>query len=367
MSLIHRAGTAFLAAALAVTVVSGAPSQAAGASRTPAGDSAHWLAGQLHHGVVHNGQFNFDDYGLSIDTATALRAIGGHPTAVKRTRTAMKHHVSDYTTDASFGLTDVFAGAIAKLLVFAQATGGGARQFGGADLVSALDDRVVKGGTARGRIQDAVDPSNTFGDSANAIGQVLAVRGLLGAHDRLAPRALRYLLLQQCGKGYFRLELGKVSSAHQGCTKKSPADSDVTSLAVIELWKYRHGHGALRAALAEAVAWLARHQEANGSFGGGPTTSAPNANSTGLAGWALGVTATCGRARSAAQWLAQHQVRGKLAGTKLAGERGAVAYNHRAMRLAQTHGITKVTRDQWRRATAQAGPALSYLSAKACG
>jgi hypothetical protein len=360
-----RGGAALVAVALAITLTAGSAS-ARTAATSPAGRGATWLSDQLTRGLIHNNQYDFDDYGLSIDTAFALKTIGGHSAAVARIRTAMTKHVSDYTTDASFGESDVFANAIAKLLVFAQTTGGGAKHFGGTNLVSKLQDRVITSGPSRGRIQDVVDPTNTFGDSANTIGQIFAVRGLLKAGSPLAKPALRFLLEQQCPV-YFRLDFNPDKTAtNQACTRKSPADTDVTALAVIELWSLRRGHPDLVKSLDVASQWLTRHQRDNGSFGGGPSTSAANTNSTGLAAWALGAAGRCRAAGDAAAWVSRLQVGGHLAGTPLARERGAIAYDRAALTAAQRDGITKQTRDQWRRATAQAAPGLLLLGGRHC-
>ncbi|MGA8247491.1 MAG: prenyltransferase/squalene oxidase repeat-containing protein [Nocardioides sp.] len=354
MSLIHRAGTALLTAALAVAVVPGAPSHAAGASRAPAGDGAHWLAGQLRHGVMHNGQFDFDDYGLTADTALALEAIGHHGTALKKIRHALARHVDDYTTYR----TDRYAGSIAKLLVVAQQTGGDPTKFGGVDLVRRLEKRVATKAPIAGRIED----KSSSGDFANTIGQIFTARGLLKAGSASGGPALRFLLKQQCDNGAFRLDFNaNKTAAVQGCTKSSDADTDVTALAVIELSWLRQAHPSLKAALKSAVRWLRKHQARNGSFGGGGPTSAANANSTGLAGWAFIVSGRCGPEHDAAVWVHRHQVRGDVSGTPLAGERGAIAYDRSAMKAARHDGITKSTRDQWRRATAQAAPALLAL------
>ena len=51
----------------------------------------------------------------------------------------------------------------------------------------------------------------------------------------------------------------------------------------------------------------ARRQRADGSFGGGPTTEAPNTNSTGLAAWALGLTGQAAAAERAASWVRGRQ------------------------------------------------------------
>ena len=60
---------------------------------------------------------------------------------------------------------------------------------------------------------------------------------------------------------------------------------------------------AVAAALDQGDDWLSRQQAADGSFGGG-TSQTPNTNSTGLAGWALGVSgARRRRAKAASGWV----------------------------------------------------------------
>ncbi|HEY2879244.1 hypothetical protein [Nocardioides sp.] len=356
LSVARRAGTALVASALAASLVaSGDPAHAVSSS-SPAGHGATWLSHQLNSkGLIHNRQFKFDDYGLTADTALALRAIGGHKKDVRHARHALARHAVDYTT---FG-TDRYAGATAKLTVVAQQTGGDARHFGGINLVKRLAQRVATGAPIAGRIEDR----STSGDFANTIGQVFAVRGLLKAGDPAGRSALKFLLRQQCGNGYFRLNFNTDKTARdQGCGKGDPADTDVTALAVVELAPVAKGHGRLKKDLAKATRWLKRHQKDNGSFGGGPSTSAANANSTGLAGWAFQAEGKCGAARDAARWVARLQVTGNVSGTPLAGERGAIAYDRATMKLAKRDGIDKTTRDQWRRAGAQAAPALLALS-----
>jgi hypothetical protein len=361
MSFIHRASVALLSTALAVTLVAAGGSVQAASRTSPAGHGATWLAGQLHHGLIVNHAFSpaFKDYGLTADTALGLDAIGGHPHAVHRIRHELALHVSNYTTGVDFGApTDLYAGAVAKLLVVAQDTGAKARHFGGVNLVRRLAARVSTASPTKGRIEDR----SGFGDNANTIGQIFAVRGLLKAGSASGRSALKFLLEQQCDNGYFRLDFNRhKTAAKQGCAASSPADTDVTALAVIELTSLRGANPSLAPALRHAVVWLRRHQRAGGGFGGGPTTSATNANSTGLAGWAFISTGQCGPEHDAAVWVRTHQVRGDVSGTTLAGEGGAIAYNHAAMKAARQHGIITAKRDQWRRATAQAAPALQAL------
>ena len=67
-----------------------------------------------------------------------------------------------------------------------------------------------------------------------------------------------------------------------------------------------------------------------------------------------------------ARWVRKLQVRGDVSGTPLAGEKGALAYDRAAMKAAESDGITVETRDQWRRATSQAAPGLTFTSVKRC-
>lgn len=349
---VRRAVAALATAGLGLTLLAG-PSSATAPPSSPAGKGGTWLVGQLRHGLIHNGQFHVYDYGLTADTALALHAVGHHRTALFKIRRALARNVNAYTTYK----TDRYAGPTAKLLVVAEDNGAAIRNFGGVDLVTRLENRVATTAPIAGRIQD-----KSTRDYANTVGQVFAVRGLLRAHSTSAGPALDFLLQQQCTRGSFRLDFTTDKQAtEQGCTAQDDPDTDVTALAVVELWSLRNTSPELKAGLDSAVAWLRQHQRSNGSFGGGPTTSAANSNSTGLAGWALGLAGRCYVASRAAHWVRAQQVQGPLAGTPLAGQGGAIAYDHAALRTAKKQGITGPNRDQWRRATAQAAPALQFL------
>src|SRR5262249_6123602 len=153
-----------------------------------------------------------------------------------------------------------------------------------------------------GRIED----KSTSGDFANSVGQIFAVRGLLKAGNAAGPHALNFLLKQQCRNGSFRLDFNPdKTAADQGCAQGDPADTDVAALAVVELTAVAKGAAGLKRALGDATGWLRRNQNDNGGFGGSGPTSAPNANSTGLAGWAFLTAGKCAPARDAAGWLAK--------------------------------------------------------------
>lgn len=334
-----------------------APAQAA-----PDDLGARWLERQLTDGIVHNDQYDFDDYGLTADVALGLAAAGGHRATVREIADAVAPHVDSWTTGTDFGFPDdVYAGSVAKAVVLAQTAGDDPRVFGGVDLVERLESRVSDESPTVGRIEDA-----GAADYANTIGQAFAVTGLAAADSPRAGDARRFLLLQQCDAGWFRLDFTEKSSLEQSCEFGTKAtrkpDTDVTAFALLALQSLDKQGKRVRAAQREAVAWLKRTQKRNGSFGGGASTEESNANSTGLAAWALGEAGACSPARVAGAWVQGLQVRGDVSDTPYAGEKGAIAYNRAAFTAGETDGITTETRDQWRRTSAQALPALSVLT-----
>lgn len=350
---------AVAAAGLLVLTLPGA------ASAAPDDRSADWLSRQLTNGLVHNNQYDFDDYGLTADTALALAAIGGHREDVRSIRSALADHVDSWTTGVDFGSSDVYAGSVAKALVVAQVTGADPRDFGGVNLVRRLNNRVSDADRTLGRIEDKSDT-----DYANTIGQAFAARGLARAGSGEADEAVRFLLKQQCEQGFFRLLFAPKDARKQGCdagtAAESAPDTDVTALAVLSLdaLPKRARTKAVRNSIEAATSWLKRAQKKNGSLGGGPATGASNTNSTGLTAWALGETGSCTKARKAARWVRGLQVSGDVSGTPLAGEKGAIAYDRAGYEAAEQDGIGTEQEDQWRRATTQAAPGLRHLS---CG
>lgn len=353
-----------LATGLLIATTLAAPAHAGADDR-----AGRWLERQLTDGLVHNDQFDFDDYGLSADLAMALDELGGRRDTIREVRRALARNVDNWTTGAAFGAPDdVYAGSVAKAVVLAQVAGGDPRDFGNVNLVRRLNQRVSGEKPTVGRIQD-----KGASDFANTIGQSFAARGLARADSGKARKAVRFLLEQQCSKGYFRLNFAPKDKRNQSCdagdrTTTSAPDTDVTALALISLRALPRDARtrAVRGSIDDAVRWLKRRQQDNGSFGGGTSTDAPNTNSTGLAGWALGEVGACGRAQKAARWVKRLQVRGDVSGTPLAGEKGAIAYDRAAYRQAKQDGITTEQRDQWRRASTQAAPALNNLRVKAC-
>lgn len=325
--------------------------------------AADWLTAQLSDGLVRNEQYDFDDHGLSIDVALALRAQGGREAVVQEVAGALEGAVEEYTTGGTEGL---YSGAVAKLASFAVQVGDDPTSFGGTDLVERLEGLVSTRPASAGRLQDSAPGT----DVANTIGQAFGAHALDAAGSPAAAPATAYLLDQQCAGGWFRLLLTEDPTARdQSCDAGDPEgrsapDTDATALVVLALLEVDDPSAEITEALQRAQAWLVEQQAADGSLVAEPGAPdpVPSSNSTGLAGWVLGRLGACDEAAAAAQWLAAVQVP--------EGERaaGAVAYSLEAFESLPASGrIVVPERDQWRRATAQAAPALEHLQAERCG
>jgi hypothetical protein len=357
----RRLGAIAVSVALAagLTITGTSPAQAG----APEDQATRWLAKQLNDGVVHNDEFDFDDYGLTADVGLALAAIGDHERTVRDIRKALAKHVRSWTTGADFGTSDVYAGATAKAVVFSEVSGKNPDSFGGVDLIKQLSRLVSNEAPIVGRLED----KSTSGDFANTIGQAFAARGLAFADSRKADKVVEFLLKQQCSEGWFRLNFTESKTKkNQTCDGGNPKttsapDTDATALVLLSLLALPHHTKAVNRAIDNAVDWLVGSQARNGSFGGGPATEAPNTNSTGLASWALATAGACRAANHAARWVYGLQLSG------LKRDNGAVAYDKAAYKAAKANdGIEDAQRDQFRRATAQAAPALVFVVADNC-
>ncbi|WP_374456402.1 hypothetical protein [Nocardioides sp.] len=361
------------AVALAATTFAPALTQPAYAAPLPASPTAQravdagatWLTGQLTGGVVHNDEYDFDDLGLSADVAFALKAVGKDAAAAGITD-AVEPLSESWATGAPWTPSRVYAGSAAKLVSLAQATGKDATDFNGIDQVARLEDLVSSSAPLTGRLEDAgVNPSDPYdADFVNVIGQSFAARALTTAGSSRAADATAFLLDQQCDDGFFRAQLnGDKADTEQGCTSADTGSVDTTALTVINLLDTPGATKASRGAAALAADWLKGQQAADGSFSAG-ATEGYNANTTGLAGWALSRAGETSAAAKAATWLRAVQV-ADLApcATKLAADNGGVAYKPSILTAARTSGITVGARDQYRRTTAQALPALASAPA----
>lgn len=320
-----------------------------------------WLATQLSDGVIHNDTYDFDDLGMTMDIGLSMDEVGGDQAMVRQIRSSLSTRIEEYAAPSA---TERYSGSLAKSLVFAQVSGADPRTYGGLDLVAETEARVTGSGPSAGRLADL----SAYGDYANSFGQALAVRGLTAAGSAKAAAATDFMLKQQCSSGYFRVFFTTdPAAADQSCVEGTdPTDTDTTAFVVSQLAATSPRPAAVDAAIAKAVAWLAATQRADGSFVGSTFTPDPNTNSTGLAASALAAAGTCEQAGRAAEWVTTLQVGPQPAGSPLAGEEGALAYDKAAMDSASASGIG-AGRDQWWRATVQAVAGLTHArgSAKA--
>ena len=361
-----RRGLATLATSaltLGVLAVS-APAQAAGTTDPqPARATAAWLVKNLNsqHLVEITSEYGTStSYGTTIDLANALSAVGGHEATVSRIADAIAANLDSYAGEGA----DVYAGSTAKALDLFLRDGRGA-----SDVVQRLEGTVTASGAARGRLVDV----SQWGDYANTIGQAFAAKALSAAKSTRADDVTDFLLQQQCTDGFFRLDFARQPmddkyyaapdlTSDQSCdgaaTAVDPAQgADTTALVAIQTAALAKGDPEVKAALTRAAAWLKKQQKADGSFVD-PDNGA-NANTTGLAGWALAELGEDAAAAKAASWLRARQVVGACAPAALKSDAGAVAYDDLAWTNGAKWGLAEaLDRSQWVMAGVQAVPAL---------
>lgn len=347
--------TAVATTAVALTTsLAAAPASAAGEREQDRSAATGWLVSQLSDGRFHNKQFDFDDWGLTVDGLFALAADPDRSRATRRVGRAVRNHVDDYTTyqDFSTGGTVRSAGATAKTLVAAKVLRADARSFGGHDLRAELRRLIDRAGSDEGRIEDSAGT-----DFSNTITQSYGVIGL--SRSGGTPRStVRFLLRQRCDAGYFRLDM----TSRGGCERGGGEPNvDATALAVQALVAAdRRGGVAVRdRVINRSGRWLAQAQRRNGSFGGDLGTSGSNSNSTGVAAQALALTGHDEAVRQAGRFVGTLQItRAKADDGPARRDLGAIAYDRAGLRQALGEGVTESTRDQFRRATTQAVFAL---------
>lgn len=374
-SLLRRTGALAASVVLlgAGLAVAAAPAQAVGTDPRPVSVGASWLADHLVNGVIKDNYIDsftdpnnpvpveYDDLGLTMDTAMSLVAVGAHASTVATIKTAMDARITE--TYDSFGT--IYTGSAAKAAVYDRLVGGDPKNVNGTDLVKVVEDNTSATAPTVGKIQNVND---SFGDS-NTFGQAFAVRALAEAGSTKAADAEAFLLKQQCADGFFRLNPAAPAALDQTCqatngTDASAPDNDATSIALIQLESLATKSDAVKASIQAGRQWLLDEQLPDGSFGGGPSTSAANANSTGLAGIALAGTGDAAAAKAAAIWVRSLQA--DEVGTctsKLSTQTGGIGYDAGTVAAGRANGITFATKDRWLRTTAPVLPVLKYAPA----
>jgi len=314
--------------------------------------AAGWLEDELVGGLIPDG-FGGTDYGLSLDTAYSLQAVGGYGSTVTEIADAMQSSGTAYL-EPSYSFNGNYvgqsAGATAKVMALFESLSPARDTVGTIDLQDRLEDLT----TPSGRIADmwTKDGAPNDQDFTTTLSQAFAARALTAAGSTEADEARAFLLQQQCGAGFFRLTF---SAADPVCAGGSEPNLDATALAVIQLSAISSPPAEVTSAISKARQWLASVQNCDGSFGSG--ADGRNANSTGLASTALTGSVA---ARQAAIWLNGRQA--KSSDGALASEVGVVSLNDADYAAGRANGIPPGDRYKWRRATAQAAPGLADFS-----
>lgn len=266
----------------------------------PADAAVGWLSGELVDGTHlqqsfdtdGNGEIDpdtevFDDYGLTADAVLAFGAAGTAGDAAEAATDWLTEQVGAY---AGADLGEVYAGAVAKLILVADTMDRDSTDFGGADLPAMLLERQ----SPDGRFSDL-----GAGDYSNGITQALSIIALSRVGPEVPSAAVDLLVETQCPGGGVPAELEAADAACVG-------DVDTTAI----VFQAFDAAGRSEAAAA-AIEFLAAEQGQDGAFtatgsdGGEP---APNANSTGVAAAALRLAGETQAGAAATSWLIQRQV-----------------------------------------------------------
>lgn len=337
----------------AALVTSGALVAPAAQAATPSATATSgWLVSGLQDGMLYttyDGQQYTND-GVTLDAVIGMQRIDGRAAARKRVIDRFQRTGASYYSP---GGADS-AGAIGKTLTAVQGEGIAPDEFvDGLD--ERLEDLVTTTGSETGRASDAGTT-----DYSNTVTQGYVVRALALAGSDLTDEAVEFLLKQQCDQGYFRTYLESADNTCDGGTAGESAPSvDSTAFAVLALRQVQRSDAeggqaaAIGTALAEARSWLLARQANNGSFGDGGVR---NANSTGLAAWALTELGRKAVARDSARWVAQLRVTPALARrTPLdPADVGAIAFNGPDLVEAKRRDIRADKLYYWQNASAQA-------------
>ncbi|TQK72212.1 hypothetical protein [Nocardioides sp. SLBN-35] len=321
------AGGAVVAGGL--MAVAPAPAAHAAAANVEAEVAATWLDSQVTGGLVGG------DVGATIDYALSLLATG---TDTPARLTTLREGVDDGV--AAWANSD---GRKAKAAYFFVAAGGDASNAGGLDLAQST--------------KNAVDDETGEIDGGSVYSQVWAVLALDALGSAEASKAASALTASQCAGGFWSFDCAF-------------PDVDYTAYSVIAL-RAVDSTPSTTASVSKAVAYLKTKQAADGGLGDSGDKSDPyytpdNSNTTGVAGWALGVAGETAAAAKSAAWIARHQVVA-LPGCGARGidaEHGALAYSDASMKEAVDAGeiAPGPIAGQWQLASAQALAGLKYLA-----
>jgi hypothetical protein len=310
------------------TTASAVEQQPTVTTRQPAAAAAGWLARQLvgpdqDHNVVKFGGQSYVDDGLTADGVLAMDAAHVAQAAAKRMTARLQKDAASYAGTAP----NYYPGSLAKLLLVAEAQHVDIHDFGGIDLVAALQGEENSDG-----LYD--DPDEQYGYES-PLTQALAIIALShtgSAADAPDAKAVQWLESQMCADG-------GLSSATTDAPAAKCTDIDATAFGAQALLTV----GSSKAT--DAIRWLRKHRNGDGGLGvDGDGKPLSNANSTAVAAQAF--LQNGGTARAALRWLADQQVG---CGAKRA-RRGAIRFTtgfDHATALRATTQATQALGRRW--------------------
>lgn len=275
MKMRSRTFTAVLVALAALmvsvgpTVWSGAPAGAAAATSDPttaAGYATHWLSDQVTAGGFVPDHQGDPDPSDTVITALSLAAAGHDQATFHLIMTWLAGHVDDVTGTG----TNVDPGSTGYLLLAVAAAHDDATDFGGVNLVTRL-------GATLGLFEPGLYGSYaSVGDPtySGVFEQSLALLGLKAVGATESSAAIDWLVAQQCGGSdefngawmSYRAPATPPATGLSPCTAFDSTfftgiDTNSTSLAFEAL------EAVGQAPTYDALAWLSRTQNSDGSFG----------------------------------------------------------------------------------------------------
>jgi hypothetical protein len=271
-----------IATAATLVVVAGYAAPAHADTATELVDAVHYLTTTTGaNGVIngtslaHDGYYEafdqFGDFGLTIDGAFALAATKSDNATLQTVVDFInqrKTDASNRTIDDWTGIGTPFAGggAIGKEALLAEVTGNDPHDFGGHDLIAAVDEvicsktDVVNGCAAPGNYLYA---TSTFSQALGVIAQLRA------ADASNATTPIAYLESLQNAAGAWPSLL----------PDSGDSDVDSTAMAAMAL-ALVSGDATAATATTKAIAWIASQQQADGGFNG---VAGESSNSVALA------------------------------------------------------------------------------------
>lgn len=274
----------FLGTIVAAAVVLSAPATESVALTGPdlATGSAYLIApANLIHGHFYESFPGYADFGMTIGGAFALAATGDENPALKGIVAFVNSggkdpHGNTVNTWTGIGTRFAAGGSIADEALLAEVTGYDPRDFGGHDLIAALNAAVCARASAGGNTSCAGVGNYTYATSVfdQAFGIIAQLRAGQ-ASEAAAP--IRYLESLRNSNGSFP---SLIPDSHD-------QEVDSTAMAVMAL---ALATGSVAAAdVRSGMAWIASKQEKNGGF---PGASGDSVNSAGLAIQALTLAGT---------------------------------------------------------------------------